>query len=44
MRDRSVLLLAWTLADLAGAGRPRQEHVAHALGFRQGTGQGLVAA
>jgi magnesium chelatase family protein len=39
-----VLRLAWTLADLAGAGRPRQEHVAHALGFRQGTGQGLVAA
>lgn len=39
-----VLRLAWTLADLADAGRPGQEHVAHALGFRQGTAQGLVAA
>ena len=39
-----VLRLAWTLADLAGAGRPRQEHVAHALGFRQGSVQGLMAA
>lgn len=39
-----VLRLAWTLADLADAGRPRQEHVAHALGFRQGSVQGLMAA
>ena len=39
-----VLRLAWTLADLDGAGRPRPEHVAHALGFRLGSTQGLVAA
>jgi magnesium chelatase family protein len=39
-----VLRLAWTLADLAGVSRPGQEHVAHALGFRQGTREGLVAA
>ncbi|MEX2289709.1 MAG: YifB family Mg chelatase-like AAA ATPase [Mycobacteriales bacterium] len=39
-----VLRLAWTLADLQGVGRPRQEHVAHALGYRQGATQGLVAA
>lgn len=39
-----VLRLAWTLADLDGAGRPQQEHVAHALGFRQGSTQGLMAA
>lgn len=39
-----VLRLAWTLADLADAGRPRQEHVAHALAFRQGSAQGLMAA
>ena len=39
-----VLRLAWTLADLYGAGRPAQEHVSHALGFRLGTAQGLVAA
>ena len=29
-----VLRLAWTLADLAGAGRPGVEHVGHALGYR----------
>ncbi|TBR17283.1 MAG: ATP-binding protein, partial [Chitinophagaceae bacterium] len=39
-----VLRLAWTLADLGDAGRPRQEHVAHALAFRQGSVQGLMAA
>jgi magnesium chelatase family protein len=39
-----VLRLAWTLADLAGVPRPGQEHVAHALGFRQGTREGRVAA
>ena len=39
-----VLRLAWTLADLAGAAKPAQEHVAHALGFRLGQVPGLVAA
>ena len=29
-----VLRLAWTLADLSGAGRPGHEHVGHALGYR----------
>ena len=32
-----VLRLAWTLADLAGAGQPERCHVDHALGFRLGT-------
>ena len=31
-----VLRLAWTLADLQGAGTPGPEHVGHALGFRLG--------
>ena len=39
-----VLRLAWTLADLDGAGRPGQEHVSHALGFRLGSTRGLMAA
>ena len=38
-----VLRLAWTLADLDGAGRPGEQHVAHALGFRQGAQPGLAA-
>jgi magnesium chelatase family protein len=38
-----VLRLAWTLADLSGADAPGPEHVGHALGFRQGTAQGLAA-
>jgi magnesium chelatase family protein len=38
-----VLRLAWTLADLAGADRPGEEHVGHALGFRLGAVQGLAA-
>jgi magnesium chelatase family protein len=39
-----VVRLAWTLADLGGAPRPGAEHVSHALGYRQGTAQSLVAA
>ena len=39
-----VLRLAWTLGDLCGVDRPRAEHVAHALGYRQGTAASLVAA
>ena len=39
-----VVRLAWTLADLGGAPRPGREHVSHALGYRQGTAQSLVAA
>jgi magnesium chelatase family protein len=39
-----VLRLGWTLADLADAGPPGPEHIAHALGFRLGAAQGLVAA
>ena len=39
-----VLRLAWTLADLCGEPRPGPEHVSHALGYRQGTAQSLVAA
>ena len=38
-----VLRLAWTLADLSGVDRPREEHVAHALAFRIGSAQGLAA-
>ncbi|MHA3947317.1 YifB family Mg chelatase-like AAA ATPase [Cellulomonas bogoriensis] len=32
-----VLRVAWTLADLAGAGRPEQDHVAQALALRSRT-------
>ena len=40
-----VVRVAWTLADLSGAGRPGHGHVGHALEFRGGpTGGGLVAA
>ena len=39
-----VVRLAWTLADLCGEPRPSAPHVAHALGYRQGTAQSLVAA
>lgn len=38
-----VLRLAWTLADLDGAGQPAAQHVGHALGFRLGGVQGLAA-
>jgi magnesium chelatase family protein len=38
-----VLRLAWTLADLDAAGPPGEPHVAHALGFRLGSVQGLAA-
>ncbi len=31
-----VIRLAWTVADLAGAGRPTADHVGVALGLRQG--------
>lgn len=39
-----VLRLAWTLADLQGAGTPGPEHVGHALGFRLGQLAALRAA
>ena len=39
-----VLRLAWTLADLQGAGQPGAEHVGHALGFRLGRSLPQVAA
>jgi magnesium chelatase family protein len=39
-----VLRLAWTLSDLSGAPWPGSEHVAHALGYRQGTAASMVAA
>jgi len=39
-----VLRLAWTLADLQGAGEPGPEHVGHALGFRTGRTRSSVAA
>lgn len=38
-----VLRLAWTLSDLADAGRPGREHVGHALGFRSLRQHGLAA-
>jgi magnesium chelatase family protein len=31
-----VLKIAWTIADLAGVGRPQRDHLAVALGLRQG--------